>query len=118
MGNSGTRRRQAETNRWDVFSSANNRPGIRFFLARSLDFLWKRFRVSESVLYQHQWRAEMLCRFLHRLGFLINRDHFPCCDAAASEVRLPTSKRIAKRNTGKLGLAAFLDDVARNQISL
>src|SRR5437868_5577672 len=89
MGKSGTKRWHAETNRCEVFSSANSRKAMPFSFPGPADLLKTCLGVGQGAFYEHWRPMKMRGRFLNRLDFLINVHDLPNSDAMAAQSSLP-----------------------------
>src|SRR5437899_3248665 len=99
MGKPGTSRRQADTRRCDVFSSASSRNGMPLSFPGSADFFGERFGVGESALHQHGGPAEMLGGLFDRPGFRIHVQNLPHGDAMTGQIGFATGQGVAERDS-------------------
>src|SRR5918999_1731028 len=118
MGKSWFNRRQAETNRWDVFSSASRRDCAGLFVTRCLDLLGECLGVCERSLDQYARPPEMARCLFYRFGFLVHGELFPHGNPMPGQVRLAPCKGVAKRDAWELRLETLFDDVPRDEIAL
>ena len=77
MGKSLDQPPAADTNRWDVFSSARNRSCFGFSVTRSGDLVGEGLGMRQRALDEHARPAEMVRRPFYGYGFLMHGEDFP-----------------------------------------